>query len=153
MAAPVQRLDTILATLREHGPMTSVEIAEIVGWSSNSVSRSISKARGRKPGAWLRITRWQQQVGRWAMPHPVYSAHGGADAERDLPTPQEMKPIYQKRYRDKYPEILRAKARIRDRKRRGAVVQPNHWASMFPGAIRASMAQAAANTSTLTKAA
>ncbi len=146
MAAPVQRLASILEELRQNGPMTSVEIADALGYDSLDVSRCISKARSRKPGAWLRITGWQQQVGRWAMPQPVYSAAGGVDAVRALPTPEQMKPVYQRRYREKYAEILRAKARIRDRRRRGAVVPVNHWASLVPGPIRSSMAQVAANT-------
>lgn len=99
-------LDAIIASLRDVGPQTRVELAEHLGKRETSVHNSIEGARHL-----FRIASWRRSMGTSGKPSPVWtlqtSKHAG-DAPR--PEPETRKQI-NARWRANHAAELRAKGR------------------------------------------
>lgn len=112
---PVTR-SLILDLLREHGPMTSAQVAQELDWPRSRVNGCIAKARGDHGTRYFVIVGYHAQRGRGGREAPVYAPGPGKDAPR--PVFEEKK--RQQRYRDKHRVLINLRSRVR----RGKAVTP-----------------------------
>lgn len=139
------RLHMVLDVLREHGPMSTPDIAEVLGWTPHQVVATVSPARATYPGQCLRIVAHLRVEGEWRPYVAIYSAEGGNDARK--PTKKERARAAQDRYRQKYGQALRIRDRARRQRERNSETRPvNPWMQLAPRGLRARMGQIAANT-------
>lgn len=144
--ARAPRLHTVLNALQEHGPMSTTDIAEVLGWTAHKVSAIISPTRANYPGLCFRIVRYLPVEGEWRPYVAIYGPGPGPDAR--LQTKAERMRAAQRRYRQKFGTALRARDRLRRSiARSGAATAVNPWMQLAPRALRARMGQVAANTS------
>ncbi len=143
--ARAPRLHLVLDTLSKHGPMSTADIAEILGWTVHQVSAIVSPTRANYPGQCIRIVRYMPFEREWRPYVTIYAAEAGRDATP--PTKAERLRAAQRRYRQKFGVALRVRDRIRKSiERHGAAPPINPWTQLAPRALRARMGQVAANT-------
>ena len=114
--------DAITETLNSCGPMTTLEIAQLLGWSRYKVHASITRARENHPGKFFRVTGYQRQDAIQGREARVFAAGPGPDASRPpFANAAERKSRY----------YLRNRARFAlDRKRRAGAAATNPWAGL-----------------------
>lgn len=136
----------IIATLREHGPMTGDALAEHLDLTTRTVGTAISSARLQKPGEIFRVVRYQPVTGRRQADACVFAAEAGEDVPR---TPynkakQRRRQAQAKaRYRDKNRPAINAKSQIHKAARTGRAVAVNPWLQLAAPNVRATMARMA----------
>jgi hypothetical protein len=148
MARKSPKRDAISTAIRQHGPMTSREIAEVLEWPTNTVSIVIRSTRRDHPGKFFRISSWRQVLGRRRNDEAVYSAGRGADCIKPETDVVARKRAADRRWRERHNGSYLAKKMVRD----GARLL-NPWLQLAPPSMRGHMQKVAANTSTLAKAA
>lgn len=140
--------DAITAAIRQHGPMTSREIAELLDWPTNTVSVVIRSARRDHPGRFFRVTGWRQVLGKWLNDEAVYSAGRGADCIKPATDTMARRRAADQRWRERNKARYLAGKMVRDGSK-----PLNPWLQLAPPTLRAYMQTVAANTSTLERAA
>ena len=114
--------DAITETLNSCGPMTTLEIAQLLGWSRYKVHASITRARENHPGKFFRVTGYQRQDAIQGREARVFAAGPGPDASR---------PPFANAAERKNHYYLRNRARFAlDRKRRAGAAATNPWAGL-----------------------
>jgi len=116
-------LDAIIASLRDVGPQTRVELAEHLGKRETSVRNSIAAAR-----PLFRIASWRRSLGTSGRPSAVWTLQTSKHAG-DAPQPEpETRQQVNARWRANHIAELRAKGRA----------TPSPWDALLPvGARRA----------------
>ncbi len=114
--------DAITETLNSCGPMTTLEIAQLLGWSRYKVHASITRARENHPGKFFRVTGYQRQDAIQGREARVFAVGPGPDASR---------PPFANAAERKNHYYLRNRARFAlDRKRRAGAAATNPWAGL-----------------------
>ena len=114
--------DAITETLNSCGPMTTLEIAQLLGWSRYKVHASITRARENHPGKFFRVTGYQRQDAIQGREARIFASGPGPDASR---------PSFVNKSERKNHYYLRNRARFAiDRKRRAGVATTSHWAGL-----------------------
>lgn len=133
--------DLALATLREHGPMSKADLAELLGPNGARAALAIATARHENPGKFFRVTRYEVQRGRSGREIPIYAAGGGADAPRPDFGIDAMKATQARYYRSNRARII---ARVHARRR--GPVSGNPWAALLEPSARRDVANSARMT-------
>jgi len=114
--------DAITQALREHGPMSVVEIMEATGFGRLQVNSCMTTARRDHPGRYFRITGYRRQVGVKGREIPIYAAGRG----RDVPRPVFDRTETQRDY------YLRNRARQATRRKATTGIYATPWAGLVP---------------------
>ena len=114
--------DAITETLNRCGPMTTLEVAQLLGWSRYKVHASITRARENHPGKIFHITGYQRQDAVQGREARVFAAGPGPDASRPSFADTTER-------RNRYYLRNRAKFAI-TRKRRTGVTAVSPWAGL-----------------------
>ncbi len=134
---PVWR-DLALSTLREHGPMSKADLAELLGENGKWAAAAIATARHEHPGKFFRVVRYEAQRGRAGREIPIYAAQPGADAPRpDFSSPEQRKDRQRRYYENNRAQIL-----ARTHARRHGPAGTNRWMALLAPSDR----RAAANS-------
>lgn len=143
----IPRRASVLAALRECGPMTSQAIAEHLDWDVEIVTYTITTARRNHAGKMFRIVRHVPRVGAWGADQAVFSAAGGEDAERKPASRAKRMQAARKRHREKYLEVYRAKDRARKITKKQQTGEArtaiNPWLQLADMSLRSRMGNAA----------
>lgn len=122
MPVPSTTRDAITAALKEHGPMSVLEIMEVTGFGRLKVNACLNTARHDHPGRYFRIVSYRRNVGVQGREIPVYSASMG----RDVPRPVFDKKDTNRNY------YLRNRARQAVRRKVNTGKAPaNPWAGLI----------------------
>jgi hypothetical protein len=130
--------NAVLECLREHGPMTMVEIAEMLSWSLVRVHGAIMGARSRHPGKLVRVVAYVRHAER-GKDIQVYAAGAGKDKPRPVLTEEDRKArrkVVQNRYNHKNRQVIDAKARIKRAKSQGFEPVAHPWFQLIPPSVR-----------------
>lgn len=122
---PIHR-DLALRTLREHGPMSKADLADLLGPLGEAAGRAIATARHTQPGKFFRIVRYERQRGRSGRTIPIYSAQGGKDA----PQPDSTSEQHKRQRNQRYYQDNRTRLLARVHARRGKALNP--WVQLMP---------------------
>lgn len=114
--------DAVTAVLREHGPMNSADIADVLGWTQSRVNSTLSTARRDHPGKFFRVIRTVMRQGSQGRDAPVYSASPGPDAPRP-----PMNAAYHQKRNQRYYQQNRARILCRIRASRQGVQAASPW--------------------------
>lgn len=118
--------DTLLAALREYGPMTASEMAEMTGLTRHQVHSYLCRTRNLYPRMYFVIKDWQRRIGATSIA-PIYKAGPG----RDVPAPdlstKEAARERQERYRGKHS----AELRIMNQAKRGSALIGDPFAQLY----------------------
>ena len=114
--------DAVTAALREHGPMNSADIADVLGWPQSRVNSTLSTARRDHPGKFFRVIRTVMRQGSRGRDAPVYSASPGPDAPRP-----PMDAAYHRQRNQRYYQQNRARILCRIRASRQGVQAASPW--------------------------
>lgn len=125
MPQPAYTRTAILQAIREHGPLTAVELAAALELSRTAINGALTEARAKYGTQFFRITAWRRYTGRGSNWVPVYGLGPGEDEPKPVLT-KEQHNERQVRYRERMRDVIR----IRDRARRGK--QPTGpWAQLL----------------------
>ena len=114
--------DAITQALDSCGPMTTLEIAQLLGLSRYKVHASITRARENYPGKFFRVTGYQRQDAIQGREARIFATGPGPDASRPSFADQsERKSHYYLRNRARY---------AIERKRRAGAATTNPWAGL-----------------------
>lgn len=142
--------NAVLACLREHGPMTMLDIAEALQWPLARVHSAICGARNRYPGQLVHISGYRKHPER-GKDVSVFAAGPGEDKPRPVLTNQQKQArrrVVQARYNRKNRTIIDTKARIKRAKAKGVTVVSNPWLNLMPPSVRSYAVQQARMEST-----
>lgn len=143
MVRPAYRAQ-IIATLQEHGRMTSTELAEFLSLELKTVATAIATARYQQPGAIFRVVAYRQITGVRARDACVFAAEAGKDVPRQAFTKfKEAKRRAQSktRYREKHRQAINMRNSIRRAERNGRAVEVNPWLQLAAPGTRPTMAR------------
>ena len=130
--------NAVIATLKEHGPMTCEDTAGLMGWTVERVHGVISSARRLRPGQIFRVVRYQRAEGR-GKDHSVYAASPGQDAPRPKVDKKVRRLRTQEDYRNRHRAIVNARNRMARAAKKGYTASANPWAQLAPREIRSFM--------------
>lgn len=142
--------NAVLACLREHGPMTMLDIAEALQWPLARVHSAICGARKRYPGQLLHVSGYRKHPER-GKDLSVFTAGPGADKTRPALSQQQKQArrrATQTRYNRKNRTLIDTKARIKRAKAKGVEVVSNPWLNLMPPSVRSYAVQQARMEST-----
>lgn len=112
----------ITETLNSYGPMTTLEVAQLLGWSRYKVHASITGARKNYPGKFFRVTGYQRQDAVQGREARVFAAGSGPDISRpSFNDDAELRSRYYLRNRAKWAIA---------RKRRTGVTTVSPWVGL-----------------------
>lgn len=123
MPAPPTSRNAVWDALYQHGPMSVVDLVELLGWSRNRVNKAIQTARNEHPGEFFRIVRYDlRPSGERGHETPIYAAERGKDVRR---------PVFDDAHRARLAHIRYLKRRAqRVVKRRTTPATP--WDGLMP---------------------
>ena len=129
MGTPTTTRDAILRAIKEYGPMTSAEIAEVTGLSKKKVHGSISGARKNHGSDVFTIHGYQRKTDgtRGGGMATIYKAGPGRDAKRPDLTTKEVRAERDRRYRARH----HARILAREAQRRGSRVAAGPFAQLY----------------------
>jgi hypothetical protein len=137
--------NAVLACLREHGPMTMMEVAETLQWPVERVHSAISGARKRYPGQLVHIVAYRKHPER-GKDVSVFKAGPGEDKPRPVLTKQQKaarRRVTQTKYNRKNRTLIDTRARIKRAKAKGVEVVSNPWLHLMPPSVRSYAVQQA----------
>ncbi len=125
MPMPAYTRTAIVQALRQHGPQSAENLAEVLGLRKSAVKGALSEARGKYGTKFFRIAGWRRYTGRGSNWVPIYACGPGEDVARPVLTAAQRNERHA-RYRARMRDVIR----IRNRVRRG--VQPGGmWAQLL----------------------
>lgn len=139
---PIGR-DLAYNTLREHGPMSKSDLAELLGPLGKVAANSIATARYEYPGKFFRVVGYDVQRGRAGREIPIYAAAEGPDVPRpNFKTKAAVKARQQRYYANNRAQII-ARTKARRSAEKAPVLPNNQWLALLdPADRRAVMASA-----------
>lgn len=131
--------NAVIAVLKEYGPMTKNDIAEVLGWHPARVHSTLANARRLRPGKVFRVVRYQRSEDGKSKDQSVYAAGPGQDVPRPQIDAIERRKETQSRYRNRHKAAINARMRMRRAKQHGHSIVPNMFAQLAPPAVRSYM--------------
>lgn len=105
--------------LKEFGPLSAAELAEVLPLTRAGIDRGITKARAGGRRDYIRIHSWRRQNGTGGREIPVYDLGPGEDAPRPRLGVQARRETWRR-----YEVAHRAERRIANTLRRGGQANP-----------------------------
>lgn len=135
--------DKVRSALREHGPMTKEEVADLLHLPRNVVAAAIKSARYRYPEQIFRAVAYKRPSDGHGSDVTVYAAEAGPDNPRNHDK-RKRRLKSQAKYREKNRASINARHRARRARIAGKAPTVNIWAALAPTGLQAAMTQAAA---------
>lgn len=132
--------DTVLNVLREHGPMTRNDIAELLDWPIERVHSLISNNRYSHPNQFFRIVGYKRVDSGKGKDLSIYSAEGGIDKPRNARKDLRRKQAYTK-YRKIHREIINSKSRLARATKQQKDLPINPWYQLAHSSVKPEMTQ------------
>jgi len=137
---PINR-SQVVATLQDNGPMTRLELAEYLGWSTAKVGTTIATSRNLHPEKIFRIVGHRQVTGRRARDVAIYAAEAGPDVKKKPVDTAKRRKATEARYRENHRAIINARNQAASfAKKDSAAINP--WAQLAAPNLRAYMSAA-----------
>ncbi|WP_314324419.1 hypothetical protein [Comamonas aquatica] len=139
---PINR-SQVVAALQENGPMTKLELAEYLGWTTNKVGTTISTTRNLHPEKIFRVVGHKSITGRRARDVSIYAAEAGPDVKKKPVDKAKRRKATEARYREKHRAIISARNQVANASKHGKKAI-NPWAQLAPPCLRAHLSASVA---------
>lgn len=130
----------LIAALKEHGPMTRHDLAELLDWTVDRVHSVIGAGRMRYPGQIFRVVGYRRASQGKGKDASIYAAEAGPDQARKAKV-AARRVASQRRYRQKHNAAINSRTRAMRAAKAGRPGQASPWAQLASPAARAAMAQ------------
>ena len=135
--------NAVIATIKEHGPMTCADTAGLMGWTVERVHGAIASARRRCPGQIFRVVGYQRAADGKGKDASIYAAQPGDDVPRPAVNKKARRNATQANYRKRHKAIVNARLRMSRAKNKGRGVSNNIWMQLADKSARSAMSMAA----------
>lgn len=130
--------NAVIAAIKEHGPMTCNEVAEVLGWTIERTHSVIANGRRLHPGKLFRVIRYQPSRGK-GKDQAVYAVQAGKDKPRPTTDMKVRRHEALQRYRNKHRATINARHRQARAAKAGSTVPQNPWMQLAPVELRSVM--------------